>query len=62
MDLIGRVGYIENRLGERKPDRRSSKSGRKPPREAEDARPEQDAERHPPEYGYAIGKVIDVSA
>lgn len=62
MDLIGRVGYIENRLGEHKPDRRRLKSDRKPPREAEESRPEDDAERHAAEYGTAIGRVIDVSA
>jgi hypothetical protein len=61
MDLIGRVGYIENRLGERKPDRRREKS-RKQPHEAENAVPEDDADRHPVEYGAAIGRVIDVSA
>jgi hypothetical protein len=62
MDLIGRVGYIENRLGERKPDRRGVKSVRKPPHEEEDARPEEDADRYSAEQKTGIGRVIDVSA
>jgi hypothetical protein len=61
MDLIGRVGYIENRLGERKPDRRREKS-RKQPHEAENAVPEDDADRHCAESATGIGRVIDVSA
>jgi hypothetical protein len=60
MDLIGRVGYIENRLGERMPDRRREKS-RKQLHEAENAVPEEDADQYPDGHENGIGRVIDVS-
>jgi len=62
MDLIGRVGYIENRLGERKPDRRREKTARKPPHAGDEATLRDDGELHPEEHETGVGRVIDVTA
>lgn len=62
MDLIGSVKYIENRLGERKPDRRREKTARKHIHTPDDAQPRDDADLRPEEPGSGIGRTIDVSA
>lgn len=62
MDLIGRVGYIENRLGERKPDLRRRKSASKPPHAGDEETPRDEGELHSEERETGIGRVIDVTA
>lgn len=62
MDLIGRVGYIENRLGEHKPHQGKGKPAPKRPQAGGDGKESQVADHQPEGHGDGIGRVIDVSA
>ena len=64
MDLIGSVGYIENRLGGRKSNQGKEKSAQKNNRiiAMEEKKDSADANDIPAEYGPRLGQSVDTTA